>query len=260
MEIVFGLLVLGFVATTIWLVLATVVTVRGLRRPPRHAMARALASGAPLSPEDTTWTTETWSFHAADGTELPVWTVQGDGVGPVTVLIHEWGHSRVDWLPFVEAWRAQSPSVVIPDLRGHGDAKGFCTFGRNEIDDLVGLIQSLGTSAIRIVGCGFGGTLALGVTATIPEAVSEVFAIKPWTPEPQALFDRLCDTGFQIRPPKLVFDYGIKFVGMDSLLTGSIPAGPTIHLQSDPGATTNGLLDRIGRDDVCFIDADTSSM
>lgn len=222
-------------------------------------MSRALAAGAPLSPSDSGHLAESWSFKAADGLELPVWSIQGSSSGPVTVLVHGWGESRIDWLPLVEEWLADTSQLIIPDLRGHGDAGGCFTFGRKELEDLAGLIESLDSKAVRIVGSGLGANLVLGVASLVPGAVLEVIAINPWNTDTSTLLDRFSDSGFPIRPPEGFFRLSLRLAGMDCFQLGSVPEGPVIRVKLDQGEDLQGLLDCLERKDVDIINEDGSS-
>ncbi len=38
------------------------------------------------------------------------------------LLIHDWGGSRADLLPFAEYLQKSGYAVIVPDLRGHGES------------------------------------------------------------------------------------------------------------------------------------------
>ncbi|MCP4815927.1 MAG: alpha/beta hydrolase, partial [Planctomycetaceae bacterium] len=104
----------------------------------------------------------------------------------------------MDWLPFVDEWLAESSQVVVPDLRGHGDASGFCTLGRLEAEDLVGLIKSLDEEPVRLVGCGFGANIVIRTASMVPDEIHEVVAINPWPTDVNGILNRLCMSGMQV--------------------------------------------------------------
>lgn len=259
MEIVIGLFVLGIAALAAWLLLALFVTRRSLRQPPRQALARALAGNAPLDPADTDWDTETWSFQTHDGLELPVWSMRGSNHGPVTLLIHEWAHARLDWLPFVGEWLDRSSKVLIPELRAHGEAPGRCTLGQLELDDLVVLMGLIEARPIRIVGCGFGATLALRLAASMPDDIEEVVAINPWFLEPAGILERMCLCGMPVRPPTIIFSLVLRMIGEEGLRLGPIPSGPIIRLQLPAGVESDSITSALARHDIDITHVDASS-
>ncbi len=59
--------------------------------------------------------------HTADGAELAVWDLPGEGPdAPVVVLPHCWGCSHEIWVPVARRLREQGYRVVLYDQRGHG--------------------------------------------------------------------------------------------------------------------------------------------
>jgi len=66
---------------------------------------------------------------------------------------------------------AESFDVVAPDLRGHGDAPGWFTWGRRESEDLLELAEFLGGlhPSVGIVGFSIGGFIAILAAARAAE-------------------------------------------------------------------------------------------
>ncbi|NDB22073.1 MAG: hypothetical protein EB020_14525, partial [Proteobacteria bacterium] len=72
----------------------------------------------------------TFAFEDAsvptDGSVVPCWWIAGNGGAgaPVVVVLHGHGRSRWDSLRRASPWIERAALVVLPDLRGHGDAPG----------------------------------------------------------------------------------------------------------------------------------------
>ncbi|NJN31341.1 MAG: alpha/beta hydrolase [Synechococcales cyanobacterium RM1_1_8] len=106
------------------------------------------------------------------------------GEGELVILLH-------GFLEFWYSWRHQLPilsrhfKVVAPDLRGYNDsdkpAAGYDleTLGR----DVKGLIQALGYEKARIVGHGWGGSIALSLAENFPQMVQSLALLS--APHPQ---------------------------------------------------------------------------
>lgn len=141
-------------------------TLRALTRPPRRTYSWAVARGVPGEPPEVRvpWGRVeylSWSF-ASRGRDLPVWDIRGARPdGPTAVLTHGWGDSRVVALSRLPALLACCRRVVMWDLPGHGDAPGACTLGTRECDDLVALLERLGTAEPLVL---YGSSLGAGVS------------------------------------------------------------------------------------------------
>lgn len=66
---------------------------------------------------------------------LPWWIIEGRGSGTMLV-IHGWGRSRWDSLRRVPWLLDHAASIVLPDLRGHGEAPGTTSIGHSDHLDL----------------------------------------------------------------------------------------------------------------------------
>ncbi len=97
--------------------------------------------------------------------------VSGDEYAPPVVLLHALGEGKSDWDSFSAAL-ADSFCLVAPDLRGHGESEwpGSYSFQLMK-DDIIGLLDGLGLSAVTLVGHSLGGVVALGVAMERPDLV-----------------------------------------------------------------------------------------
>ncbi len=141
-----SLLILGAIAY--WLALV-VWTVWRLTHPPRRTFGVALAQGRPTDPSKlvssagTPREFESWSIRA-DGCELPVWDVRGDDAnGPVLILTHGWGDSRLGGLSRAHALLPCVSRCLLWDMPGHGDAQGVCALGLREVAALRVLLEAV---------------------------------------------------------------------------------------------------------------------
>ncbi|MDX2130994.1 MAG: alpha/beta hydrolase [Planctomycetota bacterium] len=147
-------------------------TIATLVRPPRRTYASALARGRPGDPGELApgprgvraW--RSWTVRWG-GLDLPVWEIDGDDrEGPVVVLTHGWGDSRIGALTRAPHVLGRASSVVMWDLPGHGEAPGRCTLGEREVDALRAVLEALasrGPDASPPVVL-FGWSLGAGVS------------------------------------------------------------------------------------------------
>ena len=261
MQIVLGLVVILVVATAAWLVLAVVMTARGLRRPPRRGVARAIARGAPLAPHEAGWTAEEWFVRTEDGLDLPAWRWTTGADGPVTILLHDWGDSRISELQHAASFVDDSRELVVFDQRGHGEAPGECTLARDEVDDVLAVMRVLGDGPFRLVGYGLGATTALLVAGRTDIPVSEIVAIDPWPDDVDGVIARLHEAGLAIRPTPVLFQVASRLAGVDIPRVGPGADGPRISIRERDDTATIPWSDRLAREDVevSTIRADTSS-
>lgn len=141
-------------------------TVRTLTRPPRRTYSWALARARPGDPGElpNPKPYESWTFRSR-GDDLPVWDIAGDRPeGPVVVLTHGWGDSRVTMMPRIEALAKSASRVIAWDLPGHGEAPGRCTLGVHEVSDLAALLAKLAADGVRppvVYGFSLGAAVSL---------------------------------------------------------------------------------------------------
>ena len=105
------------------------------------------------------------------------------------LLLHAGIADRRMWAPQVDAVRAAGHEPVVPDLPGFGDeplvppSVDYVAFAAQHVDE-----------PAAIVGCSFGGRVALELTGARPELVRALVLVAPglastdWSNETQALF------------------------------------------------------------------------
>ncbi|MBL8991188.1 MAG: alpha/beta fold hydrolase [Phycisphaerae bacterium] len=165
-----------------------------LSKPPRHTFAWALARGWPKSPDEipAVWggprPFESWSFRTR-GSDLPVWDVPGDDPrGPIVILSHGWGESRLECLARLGPIAEASARVLLWDMPAHGEAphSGRCALGAREPDDLRALIEHLtgprrqpDQPPLVLVGFSLGAGVSLAAAAADPR-IAAVIAEAPY--------------------------------------------------------------------------------
>ncbi|HYF14435.1 MAG TPA: alpha/beta fold hydrolase [Phycisphaerales bacterium] len=170
--------------------LATLVawTASRLARPPRRTFGSAVAAGRPREPADLLHSDgsrrefATWTLETA-GLRLPVWDFPGNNVaGPVLVLTHGWGDSRIGALTRADALLPHVCRVVAWDMPGHGDAPGSSTLGWREpamLRELAGRIG--GTTPVILMGWSLGAGVSIAAAAdNPPPGVAGVIAEAPY--------------------------------------------------------------------------------
>jgi pimeloyl-ACP methyl ester carboxylesterase len=117
--------------------------------------------------------------------ELPVWDIQGDKPdGPLFILCHGWGDSRIGGLTRVPALADFASRLILWDMPGHGDAPGTCALGIREVSALFELIEHLGQPVVLYGwSLGAGVSLAAGaVSPSVTRIIAEAPYRFPWTP------------------------------------------------------------------------------
>jgi len=191
MPVMIPLVPLAAVAAATITTTYTVAIAREAKRPRRATYAWALAHGSPTSPaevpgvrawhEGSTVLQATGHDPAAHPTPpsarsivLPWWLVEGQGAGTMLV-IHGWGRSRWDSLRRLPWLLEHAASIMLPDLRGHGEAPGTTSIGHSDHLDLDQVIASV-TSApesrataggITLVGHSMGAMVAARLAALL---------------------------------------------------------------------------------------------
>lgn len=162
-------------------------TLRALTRPVRRTFASALARGKPADPSQIApgdggaRAFTSWTFRSR-GRELPVWDLAGDcPEGPVVVMSHGWGDSRIGALSRAPALLPLASRVVMWDMPGHGEAPGSCTLGVREVEDLVELIGRVGHEhGIVLFGWSLGAGVSIAAAARAPGGIVGVVAEAPY--------------------------------------------------------------------------------
>lgn len=109
-----------------------------------------------------------------DGIPL-FYELSGKPENPAVVLLHGFTSDHRAWRQLSEVL-ATGFRVIAPDLRGHGasdapedlDAYSIETYA----DDLAGLLEHLDVAETSMVGCSFGGMIALEYGVRHPETLS----------------------------------------------------------------------------------------
>lgn len=99
----------------------------------------------------------------------------GDPEAPAVVLLHGFTADHRMWRPVVDSFTADY-RVIAPDLRGHGaseapedlDSYTMATYAA----DVGGLLNHVGIDLCAMVGCSFGGMIALQFATDNPERVA----------------------------------------------------------------------------------------
>jgi pimeloyl-ACP methyl ester carboxylesterase len=176
----------GVITASVWYVWGLW---RDTLHPPRRTMAWALAYGQTAHPEDLGLHAKEQRFPRADGGSTPCWLVQGRAAHSalITIVLHGHGRSRWDSLRRLMPWVEQSALVVLPDLRGHGEALGRTALGRQEGRDVVLLMNELAVlypgAHFQLVGHSMGAVVAIHAAAQVVECgppVDRVDAFGPY--------------------------------------------------------------------------------
>ena len=199
-----GLVVLFTSAALVILVALVYAAVRESLRPARRATGWALGVGWPVDPEAAGFPFESWTLDRPDGAHLPVWDVPGRlDDGPVLVLLHGFGRSRLTWVPYLDDWTARASRVVMIDLRGHGDATpDGAGLGDPDVEDVAALVERLAVPENRsviVIGRSLGATVGILAAAACPR-IDGVVAIAPYETLAVPLSQRIRLRGLPDRP------------------------------------------------------------
>lgn len=99
----------------------------------------------------------------------------GDPEAPAIVLLHGFTADHRMWRPILEAFTADY-RVIAPDMRGHGasdapeDLDSYTMAAYSE--DVAALLDHLGVDLCAMVGCSFGGMVALQFATDHPDRVA----------------------------------------------------------------------------------------
>lgn len=169
------LLALGLAVFAAWVIGATAWS---LTHPQRRTYAWAVSRNRPGDPGELNPSRpfESWTFRGVRH-ELPAWELVGDDPnGPTIVITHGWNESRVLMLPIAAALVEIASRVIIWDLPGHGEAPGISRLGADEHQDLLALIDRLGTDVI-LYGRSLGAGVSIRATVTPVLAADRVVGV-----------------------------------------------------------------------------------
>ncbi len=195
-----GLVVLLLVAAVATVLILSGVIAYDAVHPPRRTAGYAIAHGLPADPGDKELDYEAWTLDLPRDVKLPVWEITARGSGPTAVFVHGWGESRIVMLTRIEPWLEHADRIVLYDRRGHGDATGGAArLGTGEHDDLMNLLERLGTRPVVLVGYGSGATVAIATAADVSGGLN--VAVYGVTADAHtAMHDRLRARGLPTRP------------------------------------------------------------
>ncbi len=211
------LLVLFGVAALVTITLMVAATMREALRPRRRTAGWALARSLPSDPGEVDVPFSEWTLDLPGGIRLPVWDVPGlRADGPVLVLVHGWGRSRLTWLPHLGDWRRRGSRVVMLDLRGHGDAEpDGAGLGDTDVDDLIALLSRLDAPAgtpVVVVGRSLGATVSI-LAAAESDRIDGVVAVAPYETLQVPLRQRLWLRGLPAAPIAWLAVQGLRLIG-----------------------------------------------
>lgn len=108
------------------------------------------------------------STTSPDGVKLNAYFVDNDNTDCLIVVLHGYGSQAKNLLPFVDHFQTIGYSVLIPDLRGHGDSGGICGFGYGDAQDILEWMQFIdkrkSTHYRKVLfGTSMGATTAINV-------------------------------------------------------------------------------------------------
>ncbi|MCM0674581.1 alpha/beta hydrolase [Micromonospora phytophila] len=117
------------------------------------------------------------------------------GSGTPVVLLHAGIADRRMWREQTAVLAARH-RVIVPDLRGYGDSElPPAPFAHH--DDVVGLLDALGIARAALVGCSFGGAVAIDTALAHPERVAALALLgaavsgNEWSEEANNLWETL---------------------------------------------------------------------
>ena len=113
-------------------------------------------------------------FTAPDGLTIN-YVESGDPTAPAVVLLHGFTADLRMWMPVSEAL-ARDYRVIAPDLRGHGRTRApedldEYTMERYE-GDVLALLDELEIDIAAVVGCSFGGMIAVCLAVHHPGRIA----------------------------------------------------------------------------------------
>lgn len=122
----------------------------------------------------------------AHGIRLHYYRTGGDK--PPLVLVHGWTNSGLCWTQTAQALEADY-DVLMVDARGHGQSEPLVgRFGEVErVDDLVGVIETLGLKQPVLIGHSMGAATVAAVAVQRPDLPERVvLEDPPWFESPEA--------------------------------------------------------------------------
>lgn len=182
----FGVIITLMAALGALLLIGARATAWILVHPPRLTPGRALAMELPIDPREAGY-----EFHAvpamdADGRTIELWhVIGGNPGGPCMVVAHGWGDSRIGVLSLLPVIGPICSSVVLYDLRGHGDSPhAICEWTEAEAADLAAIVPQIHckrqTPKLVLMGISMGAAVVLRAAITLGEQVSAIVLDSPF--------------------------------------------------------------------------------
>ena len=167
----------------------------GATSPPRKPYLVTPEKFAQLSDRGLRAAEENWTNR--DGTTARGWLLRGDEGAPALLLLHHYGADR-SWLLNlgVKVNEATNMTVLLPDLRGHGENPpvGRSGLGETEGEDLLAALEFLRTlkskqggplvgGSVGFYGVGLGAYAALAAAASEPNVKALALDSVPASPD-----------------------------------------------------------------------------
>ncbi len=152
-------------------------------RPERKTVGWALGRGTPIDPDAWGLPARTW-IHTFRGAQCPVFDIgDEDPSAPTAVVLHGFARSRYDALARVGPLLPFARRFILPDLPGHGDARGRGTrLGSDEDSFVTSLLTEATTGPLLFIGHSLGATVAIHAATcdALRERVHGVLALAPY--------------------------------------------------------------------------------
>jgi hypothetical protein len=159
---------------------------KDVTRPPRRGMGWAVGQGLAASPGDLGLAFEERTVETPD-VRVPCWWITGRGpADKAVVVVHGHGRSRWDSLRRVPALADRFGLLVLPDLRGHGDAPGRSALARREHRDVCFVAATVERerpdARITLAGHSLGAVAAIHAAACLTRSPNPPERVIAWGP------------------------------------------------------------------------------
>ena len=112
------------------------------------------------------------------------------GEGPPVLLVHGFPDDHAVWRKQIPALAAAGYKVIAPDMRGCGESEAPVDVSSYRIDvlidDLVGLLDTLGIERVRLVAHDWGAVIGWAFAIRHPERVERYAALSVGHPSAYA--------------------------------------------------------------------------
>lgn len=115
------------------------------------------------------------SVSSRDGTKV---AVQTSGEGPPLVAVHGTSSSAARWAPVLPAL-GRHFTVHVVERRGRGESVDRADYAlEREVEDIVAVIDDVGSTTVNLLGHSFGGLIALEA-ARVSKLVEKLIVYEP---------------------------------------------------------------------------------